>query len=603
MSFETHPEGLGDLLTSAGSGQLQLPDFQRDYVWEDAAVRSLVASVARGFPVGALLTLVTGGDVRFKPRLVEGAPGGEAPAHLLLDGQQRITSLFQALWSREPVRTRRADGKVVERHYYLDMQAVADGVDMEACILSVPVDRITRRDFGREVVLDLTDPGLEVAAGMFPLDRTFEPETWWDRWNDDRPKEDRPVRDRVREVIAGIKAYRMPVIRLTRETSREAVCGIFEKVNMGGVKLDAFELVTAMYAAGEYDLRAEWARRRDEMKALDPLRAAVLVHKDAWRSVQPTEFLQVAAFLHTREQRAAAAAAGKEGRALPQVSLQRPSLLSLPQDSFQGRADAVTKGFAMAAGFLNGQRIVSARDLPYLPIRTALAALFASREGRPLSAAESRKVADWLWSVSLGEQYGSATETKIARDVTELIEWLSGGDVARAVSEATFYHDRLDRLTGRISAAYKAMHALMMARGARDFWTGTPAEVMTVQAVNMDVHHVFPSKWCADNGFTDRWVDSIVNKTPLSAETNRAIGGAAPSIYLRRIEDRQGIEPQALDDILRTHLIEPETLRADDFGAFYDARRRALTELVAGVLHQGALRAEDDEPDAEREAA
>ena len=92
--FDTTKLDLKDILRDVHEGKLQLPDFQRDYVWGDEDVRSLIASIAKGFPVGALLTLETGGAVSFKPRLLEGVPSKEiTPTELLLDGHQRITSL------------------------------------------------------------------------------------------------------------------------------------------------------------------------------------------------------------------------------------------------------------------------------------------------------------------------------------------------------------------------------------------------------------------------------------------------------------------------------------------------------------------------------
>jgi uncharacterized protein with ParB-like and HNH nuclease domain len=89
--FDTTKE---DLLRKLNEGKLPLPDFQRDYVWGDEDVRSLIASIAKGFPVGSLLTLETGGAVEFKPRLLVGVPAKDInPLELLLDGQQRMTSL------------------------------------------------------------------------------------------------------------------------------------------------------------------------------------------------------------------------------------------------------------------------------------------------------------------------------------------------------------------------------------------------------------------------------------------------------------------------------------------------------------------------------
>ena len=95
--FKITKEDLKDLLKNVEKGRTQLPEFQRSYVWNNSDVRSLIASVLKGFPVGALLTLETGGELRFKPRMLEGTTAtGVSPEVLLLDGQQRMTSLTRA---------------------------------------------------------------------------------------------------------------------------------------------------------------------------------------------------------------------------------------------------------------------------------------------------------------------------------------------------------------------------------------------------------------------------------------------------------------------------------------------------------------------------
>src|SRR6476659_10089966 len=97
-TFQTNPLSLEELLRKCHKGVVQLPDFQRSWVWDEDRIKSLIASISRAFPVGALMTLDTGGDVNFKPRLVEGAPEAAKSASaqsLLLDGQQRMTSLYQ----------------------------------------------------------------------------------------------------------------------------------------------------------------------------------------------------------------------------------------------------------------------------------------------------------------------------------------------------------------------------------------------------------------------------------------------------------------------------------------------------------------------------
>ena len=144
------------------------------------------------------------------------------------------------------------------------------------------------------------------------------------------------------------------------------------------------------------------------------------------------------------------------------------------------------------------------------------------------------KLAQWFWCVTFGELYGSSTETLIARDVTELEEWISaGGGRPRSIDEALFHRDRLRSLRIRLSAAYKGLNALLMKNGCLDFITGRPTDIMTFFVDNIDIHHVFPQDWCKKQGISDKDYNSIINKTPLSKRSNIIIGGRAPSEYLR----------------------------------------------------------------------
>src|SRR5690349_3509533 len=164
-AFQTNPIDLDELLEACHSGMLQLPDFQRSWVWDEDRIKSLIASISRAFPVGALMALESGGPVNFKPRLVEGAPEEKkhvVPRSLLLDGQQRMTSLYQVTLRRKVVETVTPKNKKVKRWFYIDIRKALDpSVDREDAIVGVPEDRVIRTDFGRSEVLDLTTPERE----------------------------------------------------------------------------------------------------------------------------------------------------------------------------------------------------------------------------------------------------------------------------------------------------------------------------------------------------------------------------------------------------------------------------------------------------------
>ena len=591
--FDTTKKDLKDILKGVDEGKLQLPDFQRDYVWNDEDVCSLIASIAKGFPVGALLTLETGGEVNFKPRLLEGVPTKDVqPAELLLDGQQRMTSLYQALYSKSPVQTKTPQNKRIERYYFIDIRkAAAASAEFFDAIVGVPADRIVRSDFGRKIDLDLSNEEKQFEQDLFPLNRIFDWARWGMQWVSHRKAAGVDAFDLYQtffnEVVDRISRYEMPIIRLDKTNTREAICLVFEKVNVGGQKLDAFELVTAIYAAQRFDLRQDWNGSKKPVAAGRKQRMVGTPPRNVLTELASTDFLQACTLLHTRQRRLDAEAKSKTGKELPQITCKRGALLELPLDAYRAHADAVETGFVETARFLNAQKIIWVKDIPYPPLLVALASVFAIMGRGAQTARAEAQLEQWFWSVALGELYGSTTESRLARDVPELVRWI--GDPAqppRSLDEAVFQSLRLKSLRSRISAAYKAIHALLMQHGCRDFITGKPTDVMTFFNDDIDIHHIFPQAWCKKLRIEPKVYDAVINKTPLSKLSNIAVGGDAPSVYLKRIEEKQGISSGELDAILRTHLIEPAHLRNDDFASFYAARQKALESLIAGAMQK-----------------
>ena len=322
-TFQTNPFDLNKLLDDCHRGIIQLPDFQRSWVWDEDRIKSLIASVSRAFPIGALMSLDTGGPVNFKPRLVEGAPREAkdiSPQSLLLDGQQRMTSLYQVTLRGKVVETVTPKKKKVRRWFYIDIRKALDpSIDREEAIVGVPGDKIVRTDFGREEKLNLVSVEQEYTCLMYPVSQVFDWDTWQDgfdeHWRGDQNESIRgEFRTFKRQVLENFKYYRVPVITLDRSTPKEAVCVVFEKVNTGGKALDAFELVTAMYAASGHELRKDWygddGTKGRHRRLAETLRSAG-ADTGIIAGVGNTDFLQAISLFHTRDRRRAAEAAGK----------------------------------------------------------------------------------------------------------------------------------------------------------------------------------------------------------------------------------------------------------------------------------------------------
>lgn len=618
-TFQTNPYDLSKLLEDCDRGTLQLPDFQRSWVWDEDRIKSLIASISRAFPVGALMTLDTGGDVNFKPRPVEGAPAiakDAKPLSLLLDGQQRMTSLYQVTVRDKVVETVTPKKKKVKRWFYIDIRKALDpSVDREEAIIGVPEDKIVRGEFGREAGPDLSSTERECKLLMYPVAKVFD----WDRWQDGFDKAwpgdaNEPVRDEFRrfkrEVLENFKYYRVPVIALDRSTSKEAVCVVFEKVNTGGKPLDAFELVTAMYAADGHELRKDWygddinkGRHRrfvDTLRPADSLAGIIA-------NVGNTDFLQAVSLFYTRERRREAEKAGKQGKELPAVTGNRQALLGLPLAAYKQYEKQVEHGFLQAAKFLHMLHIYRIFDLPYQSQIVPLAAILADIGEAWEHEANRAKLIRWYWNGVFGELYGSAVETRIARDFMEVPVWLQGGVEPSTVSETMFRADRLKTMRMRLSAAYKGVNALLMKEGAQDFRSGQKFDHTVFFGENVDIHHIFPQDWCKKQGIKADVFDSIINKTPLSFRTNRIIGGVAPSAYLGKLQTGDAatppIEHARLDGYLRSHLIDPALLRGDGFEAFMADRQKQLLGLIEQATGKSAYagdvgdEGEDDEAD------
>lgn len=613
--FKTNPFDLPELLKDCNSGALQLPDFQRSWVWDEDRIKSLIASVSRAFPVGALMTLETGG-VNFKPRPIEGAPVAAkaiAPRYLLLDGQQRMTSLYQVSVRGEVVETVTAKKKRVKRWFYIDIEKALDGTaDREEAIIGVPEDKLVRENFGREVVLDLSTREAEFQALHYPVSMVFDWDDWQDGFNDYWKDDDKRALFRTfkKEVLESFRNYRVPVITLESSTSKEAVCVVFEKVNTGGKPLDAFELVTAMYAADGHELRKDWygdeaARGRHRLFA-EALRPAGMA-SGIIANVANTDFLQVVSLFHTRALRRQAEAAGKQGKELPAVTANRQALLNLPLNAYKKYEMQVEWGFLQAAKFLHMLHIYRIFDLPYQSQIVPLAAIIADLGVDWEHAAIHAKLVQWYWNGVFGELYGSTVDTRIAKDFTEVPSWIAGGPEPSTVSETVFRADRLKTMRMRLSAAYKGVNALLMKEGAHDFRSGQKFDHIVFFGENVDIHHIFPQDWCRHHGYRPEVYDSIINKSPLSYRTNRIIGGDAPSAYLARLEAGNPTTPAIgaapLDAYLRSHLIDPALLRADSFEAFMADRQQRLLALIERAMGKEAYHGdvpdegEDDERD------
>ncbi len=575
--FTAKDELLKGVLNEIDDDELQLPDFQRSWVWENSRIVGLLASLTLGYPIGTIMLLKSGEQYKFKCRSIKGDKDLEKkPLRMLLDGQQRMTSCFLALKNKDAVKTKTSTGKAIKRYYYISIEkALKTTIDREDAIVSVDENKQQTTDMGRKVLLDLSTEELEFKEKMVPLNlcSDFNEINHWrskyQKYYKFDPKISEEYQEFDEKVIQTILNYKIPVIELENTTPKEAVCQVFEKVNQGGVPLTVFELLTATYASDNYDLRKDWEVIQEGSEKDTEFGKARVGFKDIpnLKDVDKNSFLIAVTLYHSYLNDEV-------------ISCKRKDILNLKLEDYKKCRENVLDGYERANKFLIGQKIFSSDYIPYGNQMAPLVVICALQKDFNNETIKN-KIAKWYWCGVLGELYGSSTESRIANDVPQVIKWIKeSGEEPKTITDCSFNTLRLFGLQTKSSAAYKGLMALILKEHCKDFIDGETMDVTVYLDENSDIHHVFPQEYCKNKGYDKRYWNSIVNKTPLFSSTNRFIGGVAPSEYIKTIIKKKKIAENTLDINLSSHMLNPVYLKNDNFDDFITDRATKLLNLI-----------------------
>lgn len=577
-TFDITKYFLLDVLKDIKTGRIQLPDFQRDWVWDDTHVRRLLASISLAYPIGAVMMLQQSIQSRqFKPRLVDGVlkPENHVPNLLILDGQQRLTTLFMVLLSQQPVIIKdQKSQKIIKKWYYLDIEKCLNSeCDRTTAIVALPESKIARIFMGG--LIDCSTPEKEYEALLFPLSKVFFFSEWRSKfskyWQYD-PQKLELIDTLELEVLKKFDHYQIPVIQLRDSLPKEAVCQVFEDTNTSGCDLNYFDLMSSSYCTADFSLRDDWKQRENRFQSLKVL-----------RKLRSTDFVQAVTLMACYAKRIEAIKKGWNIDKLPSVTCDRPEVLKLTKEEYQKWADPISRGFEESARFLYSQKIFDADDLAYPIQLVILSTIFTVLGERSRSFQVRSMLERWLWCGMFGEVYTRWYEARAGRDVIEVPEWLAGGSLPLTIVQADFSFDRLISVRKRYGAVYQGLAALLRREGAIDWCTGEEINDVIYFEEQIDSHHIFPVAWCRKKGIDPKKYNCLINRTPLSAKTNKKIGSKAPSLYLGEFE-LSGTSARRLDEILRSHAISPKILRRDDFEAFFQMRANNLLTLIGKAM-------------------
>lgn len=587
--FSTNPEPLAELLNGIDKHKIALPNFQRPWIWQPDMVHGLIISVAYRYPAGSLLTMpVNGGSFALRPFEGTGDELTDKPNLMVLDGQQRLTSLYQALYSRNGVRVK---GKTY--YFYLDIPLLMSDEDgcievgepcFDKALFYVSEERNGKkiRYEGLQPVYELTTRQDELKAGAMPLWAVFDTTDYMSQWKDeylitmlgeDTPlsvyKEHNNKWDKlVRPWIERIKTYPFPVVELTENMPLGAICHIFEKVNSTGVPLDVFDLCTAILWAQGFELNHEWARlKKEKLAPLFPM-----------QELSGTYFLQGLSLLASHERKSA------NPNSNIAVACRKQDLMTLKKDVVEKWWDILIDGYIEAAKFMREQGIISSRILPYSTIIIPLSSIFAYlkwKKGSVKAGAAWTKIQQWYWCSVFSQRYSSQVEYLSARDFEQVINWIDGGDEPDVVRTFMFRSDYLQEIRSIRSAIYKGVLCLLVRNGAKDFGGGGMLTTELFFGTAQDHHHIFPWNALKKLDINDPRADSIVNKTLIGYAVNRSIGGRLPSQYVKQLSDNIDKEnADVFDSILASHEISATMLRNNDWQGFINDRRERLRLLI-----------------------
>jgi len=539
-TFATDKNSLLYLLGQIANRQLALPDFQRTFVWEPSQTRELIVSIIRGFPAGALLFLRNEGG-SLSPRAVEGAPelaGDSSPPYLILDGQQRLSSLYHAFYG-------------AGRHsFFLDLGALIREASINEAVKVVPP----------RMVEPLKDVKAQSDMLMMPLARVRNSSDWADEVLDARqPNDDHNLlRTMLRAVdkayVEPIRQYQFPVTVLPSATPLEAVCTIFETLNRTGEPLTIFELICARAFAGGQSLLRKWHEACDENPVLSAFQ------------IDPYYLLQVVAL--------------RVG-----ASCKRGAVLDLPTSDIASNWTDVVRDFASALKMLRDDcGVMTSKWLPYKPMLVPLVTAWRDVEAAkgPAVASKRGRLRRWFWCAAFTGEYESSSISLSERDAPALRSWLGGGDEPEVVRDFAFEPDRWRTITPRQQGAYRATIALLLQAGPRDFHTGVRLTPEVIADENVDDHHIFPRGWFKEERL-DYPIDTVLNHTLIDRVTNIRIGKKPPALYLGEIRAQLG---ERLDGVLESHSLPAgadSPLWRNDFAELCDHRLALLSEMLTAA--------------------
>lgn len=558
------------MVERAREGKIVLPEFQRDFVWSRDGIAELLVSILKGYFIGTFLALRT--DVDNNPFAVRGIQGVEKhpedllPELMLLDGQQRLTSLHYALAAPSiPLRGTKSSWR-----FFLNLNKLSPE-DLDDAVTSQQSSRC------KEMLKRET----QFLTSIVPFTEIERWDDWlnaYEKWLIDRDKDEyfefrehrMPIWKKAIDILQQARVYMLTIPRVSPEDPDrvDEVCAIFEKMNSTGVQLSVFDLLTARLFRHQIKLRELW---EEAVKEHDYLR--VLSGGDS--SDYGTYTLRTMALIRRTE-------------------IRRKTLINLSPDDFEEDWRTVTRYVnealqRMQSTNQDGFGAFEPKWIPYSTMVSTLAALLHYIQTHDADHRAYKYIRKWYWGSVFLERYAGAVETVSTRDYRDLVALFEDEgcepDVFAEIDDRILSKGSFSLLgVSRVNSTYRGVISLVAKRGARDFRTGD-----SIEFHKLDDHHIFPRAYLRElqggegkKRYSQGDVNQVLNRTLISSATNKLISDHAPSEYV------EGVVPEERKvELMDSHFIDKEALAAmevDDYEAFLLRHEELLSSEIVKQL-------------------
>jgi hypothetical protein len=586
------PLTLGKVLEQIDNGEIRLPNFQRDFRWEKNNIKELIVSVLNEYPIGILLFWDVKGvkeEDRLDSRLFEGVDPKRKlneVEYLVLDGQQRLTSLYQ-LFYREFVVTK--GGREIK--FFLNLQEIQNQIknqkkqeekkpEEKITITEECIESYSKKEVQKE---KLDQPEEQARRGLLPFNILFHPsklEDWKRRYLKYPHTEESLEGDefdtdfsKLIDNLNNLKSYPLYGIGLDYK-NLDVVATIFEKLNTTGLPLSIFEILTAKFYRS-INLRNKWEETKREY---DSIKSFTKDEKDNSLAILILKAILLKKSIEKNDE---------------SLECKRKNLLkNLTAGDIKDYWDGCAKSLDMSLFILKKRYgCPSLRYLPYstilVPFSLAVDFIENKLKSRKQQEDAYRKLERWYWASVFSERYDEATDTKSKKDINEIIAWINDNSkVPEAIRK--FDVDSIDLEGATRGAKFIGVLNIIIKNNARDFFRGEPiSSMLEKMRREVDVHHIIPRKRIPKE--KKRLGDSILNKTLLWSKTNREyIKDYYPPEYIEMIRKEAEKSREEMVEILKEHLIPPDEFMnyrtPDDFDEFIRKRKELIIREIKRLV-------------------